>query len=163
MEKLSLLLWIEISWQRPNDLVENSQRQSRFQPFPVGRRQNGVFVLSEPWISILDRTSGIRRKTLAKKLFVSCKQDFSGEMATQTISWWVSQAVKWAYLASSSQEELIQLHQVNCHEVRALAVSVAFSEASTTARHPRGGLLALSHGVYVILLAWHDAAVTGTP
>ena len=76
------------------------------------------------------RTSDIRTATSAKKLFVSYKQGFKGDISTLTVSRWISQAVRWAYEASVSQPDLLQLHSVKAHEVRAYASSVALLRAA---------------------------------
>ena len=81
-------------------------------------------------VTYCKRTSDIRTATSAKKLFVSYKQGFKGDISTLTVSRWISQAVRWAYEASVLQPDLLQLHSVKAHEVRAYASSVALLRAA---------------------------------
>ena len=75
------------------------------------------------------RTSDIRTTMSAKKLFISYKQGFHGEISTQTVSRWISQAVIWSYAASARSPDLLRLHSVKAHEVRAYSASVALLRA----------------------------------
>ena len=81
-------------------------------------------------VTYLSRTSDIRTNSSAKKLFVSYKQGFKGDISTQTVSRWISQAVRWAYAASATQPDLLQLHSIRAHEVRAYSTSVALLRAA---------------------------------
>ena len=77
------------------------------------------------------RTKTIRAQSSARKLFVSYKQGFKGEIAPQTISRWLTNAIIWAYEAVAGDGEKLTLHQVKAHDVRAMAASVALHRAAS--------------------------------
>lgn len=71
----------------------------------------------------LDRTKDLRWDK--KKLFVSFKKGFKGDIAKGTISGWIKKTVLKAYEIAGKKEELLRLHRVKAHDVRALAASWA--------------------------------------
>ena len=79
----------------------------------------------------VQRTKTTRALSSAQKLFVSYKQDFKGEIAPQTISRWLTNAIIWAYEATEGDKEQLTLHRVKAHDVRAMAASVALHRAAS--------------------------------
>ena len=78
-------------------------------------------------IVYLERTQQVRAQHQSQKLFISYKSGFEGrDVSTQSISRWIQQAIRWSYAAASSHEELLRVHKVKAHDVRAFATSVAF-------------------------------------
>ena len=73
----------------------------------------------------LDRTKTIREETGGRKLFVSYKEKFKGDISAQTISRWIKKAVKLSYEAAHHDGPTLQLHQIRAHEVRAFSASLA--------------------------------------
>ena len=75
----------------------------------------------------LERTKQVRSQHNPKKLFISYKSGFEGhDVSTQSISRWIQQAIKWSYLAAASHGEMLKVHKIKAHDVRAFATSVAF-------------------------------------
>ena len=70
----------------------------------------------------LDRTSDLRQNK--ELVFVSFKKGFDKDISPATISSWIKQTVILCY--ELSDQEVLSLHQVKAHDVRAFATSKAF-------------------------------------
>ena len=75
----------------------------------------------------VQRTKDLRKRSKAKKFFISYKEGFTGEIATQTISRWIALAVKKAYEVVSQNTGIQTLYHVKAHDVRALSASLAWT------------------------------------
>ena len=74
----------------------------------------------------LDKTKDLRNQK--ELVFVSFKKNFNKDISPSTISSWIKQTVLLCY--QLSDQELLTLHQVKAHDVRAFAASKAFKEES---------------------------------
>ena len=70
----------------------------------------------------LDRTADLRQNK--ELVFVSFKKGFDKDISPATISSWIKQTVVLCY--ELSDQEVLTLHQVKAHDVRAFAASKAF-------------------------------------
>jgi hypothetical protein len=72
------------------------------------------------------RVSAARLSASAVKFFVAIKPGFQGDISANTISRWLVSAIRAAYEAAGSQFELLQIHGIRAHDVRAMSASLAF-------------------------------------
>ena len=77
----------------------------------------------------LDRTANFRKHSGAKKLLVSCYPKQVGDISAQTISRHIRDAVPLAYMAASKDRDLLQIHNVKAHDLRALSTSLALKRS----------------------------------
>ena len=73
----------------------------------------------------LDRFRQLRKLNASKKLFISYKLGFVGDVSAVTISRWIKNAILWAYQASCTDQDLQRIHQVKAHDVRAMSASLS--------------------------------------
>ena len=98
------------------------------QPYPLQRQKKDQFALSELYVFTVKERLTLEPPCQPKNC-ISYKQGFHGEISTQTVSRWISQAVIWSYAASARSPDLLRLHSVKAHEVRAYSASVALLRA----------------------------------
>lgn len=73
----------------------------------------------------VSRTKELRQCTGTAKMFVSYKPGFKGDIGVQSITRWIKKTVQWAYEIAHTDKDVLQLHQIRAHEVRALSASLA--------------------------------------
>ena len=69
----------------------------------------------------IDRTNGHRQNR--KRLFLPIRETASGDITANSVSSWIRNAVKLAYIAADENAELRKLHNIRAHELRAIASS----------------------------------------
>ena len=74
----------------------------------------------------MERVALLREVNHSKKLFLSYRPGYVQDITPQTISRWIRDTIIWSYEAAGKAEDLLRLHKVKAHDVRAMSASLAY-------------------------------------